>query len=178
MNNNYKRLLILNIPYIIIATILIKLCEAWRYTQGYSIIYRVTYFKYGLELALSSPLVSFEVVDIFYAILGTVILKLFVYARGKSGKKYRKGREYGSARFGTHQDIEPFMDKEFKENVILTQTESLTMKSRVSNWKNSRNKNVLVIGGSGSGKTRFWLKPNLMQCHSSYVVTDPKGYNI
>lgn len=176
--NKYKKILLLNVPYICIGLFLIKVAEAWRYTNGFSLMNRLYYFKYGWELASSSLIAHITVIDVIIGCMGAGALKVFVYLKGKNGKKYRKGKEYGTARFGTNKDIEPFIDKVFKDNVILTQTEHLTMKSRVANWKNSRNKNVLVIGGSGSGKTRFWLKPNLMQCHSSYVVTDPKGYNI
>ena len=129
----------------------------------------------GFAAALASAAPSFHPADLCVGILLAALMRLAVYIKGKNAKKYRKNMEYGSARWGKPEDIAPFMDPKFENNVILTQTERLMMSNRPKDPKNARNKNVLIIGGSGSGKTRFWLKPNLMQCHSSYVVTDPKG---
>ena len=126
-------------------------------------------------VALSNPLPSFHPLDLVVGIIFGAGLRLAVYMKGKNAKKYRHNEEYGSARWGTAKDIEPFMDQKFEDNIILTKTERLMMSNRPKNPANARNKNVLIIGGSGSGKTRFWLKPNLLQMHSSYVVTDPKG---
>lgn len=132
-------------------------------------------FKAVLEIDTMSYVPSFYIRDVLVGIIIAGVIKLIVYNKGKNAKKFREGEEYGSARWGTKKDIEPYVDDKFENNVILTQTESLTMNSRPSNPKYARNKNVMVVGGSGSGKTRFYVKPNLMQMHSSYVVTDPKG---
>ena len=128
-----------------------------------------------IPAAFANPLPSLHPFDLCVGLAGAVAVRLIVYSKGKNAKKYRKGEEYGSARWGTAKDIEPFMAPKFADNIILTKTEHLMMSNRPPDPKNARNKNVLVVGGSGSGKTRFWLKPNLLQCHSSYVVTDPKG---
>ena len=152
-----------------------KIGQAWRMTVGEDLPEKLRNIQAGFAIAFQSLLPSFHPSDLLIGILFGVALWLIVYTKGKNAKKYRKNVEYGSARWGTPDDIRPFVDPKFQNNVILTQTESLTMNSRPKDPKTARNKNVLIIGGSGSGKTRFWLKPNLMQCHSSYVVTDPKG---
>ena len=170
-----KRLIILNIPYVIFGLLATNLGEAWRLAEGANASEKLLHGIQGLTAALQSPLPSFQPFDLLVGAVFGVALKLIVKAKGKNAKKFRKNQEFGSARWGKHEDIIPFMDSNPRNNIILTQTEGLTMKSRVPNPKYARNKNVLIIGGSGSGKTRFWLKPNLMQLHSSYVVTDPKG---
>ena len=175
MNIKMKKLLILNIPYLFIALAFTKLSQAWRYSTGYEAAEKILHLSDGFAVAFNSPLPSFHPQDLIFGILLAAAIRLAVYLKGRNAKKYRKGVEYGSARWGKAEDIRPFIDPVFQNNVILTQTESLMMSSRPKNPKNARNKNVLIVGGSGSGKTRFWLKPNLMQCHSSYVVTDPKG---
>jgi len=175
MNNKIKKLLILNIPYLFIALFFTKISQAWRYTTGFDLGQKILNLMNGFELAFNNPLPSLYPKDLLFGIAVGVILRLIVYIKSKNAKKYRKGIEYGSARWGSSSDIDPFVDPVFQKNVILTQTESLTMSNRPKDPRNARNKNVLIVGGSGSGKTRFWLKPNLMQCHSSYVVTDPKG---
>jgi type IV secretion system protein VirD4 len=149
--------------------------QAWRYATGYEIADKILNLMDGFSAAFKNPLPSLYPQDLWIGILIAVIIRLVVYIKGKNAKKYRKGVEYGSARWGNAVDIRPFVDPVFQNNVILTQTEHLMMSNRPKNPKNARNKNALIVGGSGSGKTRFWLKPNLMQCHSSYVVTDPKG---
>ena len=175
MNTRLKRILILNIPYLFFALFLTKVSQAWRLALGYDIGQKVLNLMDGFRLAFDNPLPSLNPKDLLFAIAIALIIRLTVYLKGKNAKKYRKGIEYGSARWGNREDIRPFQDPVFQNNVILTETERLMMSNRPKNPKNSRNKNVLIVGGSGSGKTRFWLKPNLMQCHSSYVVTDPKG---
>ena len=170
-----KKLIILNIPYFIFGLLATNLGEAWRLAEGANASEKLLHGIQGLTAALQSPLPSFQPFDLLVGAVFGVALKLIVKAKGKNAKKFRKNQEFGSARWGKHEDIIPFMDSNPRDNIILTQTEGLTMKSRVPNPKYARNKNVLIIGGSGSGKTRFWLKPNLMQLHSSYVVTDPKG---
>ena len=175
MNTKTKRLLILNIPYLFLALFFTKASQAWRLAAGYEAADKILNLMDGFELAFKNPLPSLYPKDLLFGIAVGAILRLAVYLKGKNAKKYRKGIEYGSARWGKAEDIRPFVDPVFQNNVILTQTESLTMSNRPKNPRNARNKNVLIVGGSGSGKTRFWLKPNLMQCHSSYVVTDPKG---
>lgn len=175
MNTKIKKLLILNIPYLFLALFFTKVSQAWRYAAGYEIADKILNLMDGFSAAFKNPLPSLYPQDLFIGILIAVIIRLVVYIKGKNAKKYRKGVEYGSARWGNTVDIRPFVDPVFQNNVILTQTERLMMSNRPKNPKNARNKNALIVGGSGSGKTRFWLKPNLMQCHSSYVVTDPKG---
>ena len=172
---NLKKLIIPNIPYVFIALLATKLGQAARLAPGFDFSSKVLHFMEGLTMAFESIAPSFHPTDLLIGIAGAGILRVAVYVKGKNAKKFRKNLEYGSARWGTREDIAPFVDPVFENNVILTQTESLMMSNRPKDPKNARNKNVLVIGGSGSGKTRFFLKPNLMQCHSSYVVTDPKG---
>lgn len=172
-----KKLLILNIPYIILGLFATNLGEAWRLAEGADMSAKLLGFFSTFTVALSNPLPSFHPMDLMVGIICGVALRLAVYLKGKNAKKYRHNEEYGSARWGNAKDIEPFMAPKFEDNIILTKTERLMMSNRPKNPANARNKNVLIIGGSGSGKTRFWLKPNLLQMHSSYVVTDPKGYN-
>jgi len=170
-----KKLLILNLPYILMGLFATNFGEAWRMAQGADASQKALSLISVLPVALASWWPSLHPLDLLVGICCGGGLRLAVYLKSKNAKKYRHGMEYGSARWGTHEDIAPYVDPVFQNNVILTKTESLTMNSRPKNPKTARNKNVLVIGGSGSGKTRFWLKPNLMQMHSSYVVTDPKG---
>ena len=175
MTSKTKKLLILNIPYLFIALFLTKAAQGWRLAAGFDFSGKVLNLMDGFAAAFENPLPSLHPQDFLVGLLFAAVIRLVVYVKGKNAKKYRKGIEYGSARWGTAEDIRPFADPVFQNNVVLTKTESLTMNSRPKNPKHARNKNVLIVGGSGSGKTRFWLKPNLMQCHSSYVVTDPKG---
>ena len=170
-----KKLLILNFPYIILGLFATNLGEAWRLAEGADMSAKLLGFFSTFTVALRNPLPSFHPMDLMVGIICGVALRLAVYLKGKNAKKYRHNEEYGSARWGTAKDIEPFMAPKFEDNIILTKTERLMMSNRPKNPANARNKNVLIIGGSGSGKTRFWLKPNLLQMHSSYVVTDPKG---
>ena len=174
-NINYKKLLIPNIPYVFIGLLATKLGQVARLAPGFDFSSKALHIMDGLEAAFSNPLPSFYPIDLLVGIAAAAIIRLVVYVKGKNAKKYRRNIEYGSARWGTREDIAPFVDPVFENNIILTQTESLMMSNRPKDPRNARNKNVLVIGGSGSGKTRFFLKPNLMQLHSSYVVTDPKG---
>ena len=174
-NVNYKKLLIPNIPYVFIGLLATKLGQAARLAPGFDFSSKVLHIMDGLMMAFENIMPSFHPIDLLVGIAVAAIIRLAVYVKGKNAKKFRKNLEYGSARWGTREDIAPFMDPVFENNIILTQTESLMMSNRPKDPKNARNKNVLVIGGSGSGKTRFFLKPNLMQLHSSYVVTDPKG---
>ena len=175
MSNKTKKLLILNLPYFIAGLICTNLGEAWRIAEGADMSEKLLGFLSALGAAFSNPMPSLHPLDLLIGVCCGAGLRLAVYLKGKNAKKYRHGMEYGSARWGTQKDIEPFEDPVFANNVILTRTERLMMGNRPKNPANARNKNVLVVGGSGSGKTRFWLKPNLLQCHSSYVVTDPKG---
>ena len=170
-----KKLLILNLPYLLMGLFATNFGEAWRMVQGADASQKALSLISVLPVALASWWPSLHPLDLLVGICCGGGLRLAVYLKSKNAKKYRHGMEYGSARWGTHEDIAPYVDPVFQNNVILTKTESLTMNSRPKDPKTARNKNVLVIGGSGSGKTRFWLKPNLMQMHSSYVVTDPKG---
>jgi len=174
---NIKKLLILNIPYILIGAFATNLGEAWRIADGANMSEKIQgmVLEGGFGAAFSNPLPSLHPMDLLIGIAVGAILRLAVYMKGKNAKKYRHNVEYGSARWGTHADIEPFLDADFANNVLLSQTERITMNSRPSEPKYARNKNVLVVGGSGSGKTRFFIKPNLLQMHSSYCVTDPKG---
>ena len=170
-----KKLLILNLPYFLVGLFATNLGEAWRLAEGADSSVKILSFFNALPIALNNPLPSFHPLDLLIGIFCGAGLRLAVYLKGKNAKKYRHNVEYGSARWGTAKDIEPFIAPKFEDNVILTKTERLMMSNRPKNPTNARNKNVLIIGGSGSGKTRFWLKPNLLQMHSSYVVTDPKG---
>ena len=170
-----KKLLILNLPYFLVGLFATNLGEAWRLAEGADSSAKILSFFNALPIALNNPLPSFHPLDLLIGIFCGAGLRLAVYLKGKNAKKYRHNVEYGSARWGTAKDIEPFIAPKFEDNVILTKTERLMMSNRPKNPSNARNKNVLIIGGSGSGKTRFWLKPNLLQMHSSYVVTDPKG---
>ncbi len=174
-NVNYKKLILPNIPYVFIGLLATKLGQAARLSPGVDFSSKAMNIMQGISMAFENIMPSFHPIDLLVGIAVGVIIRLVVYFKGKNAKKYRKNIEYGSARWGTREDIAPFMDPVFENNVILTQTESLMMSNRPKDPRNARNKNVLVIGGSGSGKTRFFLKPNLMQMHSSYVVTDPKG---
>jgi len=175
MSKQTKKLLILNLPYLIAGLVCTNLGEAWRLAEGADMSEKLLGFLSALGQAFSNPLPSLHPLDILVGVCCGAGLRLAVYLKGKNAKKYRHNEEYGSARWGTAKDIEPFEDPVFQNNVILTRTERLMMGNRPKNPANARNKNILVVGGSGSGKTRFWLKPNLLQCHSSYVVTDPKG---
>ena len=170
-----KKLLILNLPSFLVGLFATNLGEAWRLAEGADSSAKILSFFNALPIALNNPLPSFHPLDLLIGIFCGAGLRLAVYLKGKNAKKYRHNVEYGSARWGTAKDIEPFIAPKFEDNVILTKTERLMMSNRPKNPSNARNKNVLIIGGSGSGKTRFWLKPNLLQMHSSYVVTDPKG---
>lgn len=177
---NLKKHLIPNIPYVVIGLFATNLGEGWRLAAGSNASEKLLHIVDGLALAFANPLPSFHLLDICIGAGVGGFLRLAVYLKGKNAKKYRKNMEYGSARWGTSEDIKPYIDPAFENNIILTQTERLTMNNRPKDPKTARNKNVLIIGGSGSGKTRFWLKPNLMQCASetypvSFVVTDPKG---
>ena len=169
------KLLALYLPYILLGLVATNLGEAWRLAEGKELGDKIMSMMGTVPLAFANPLPSLHPLDILVGLCCGAGLRLAVYLRGKNAKKYRHGMEYGSARWGTAKDIEPFMASKFADNIILTKTERLMMSNRPPDPKNARNKNVLVVGGSGSGKTRFWLKPNLLQCHSSYVVTDPKG---
>ena len=169
------KLLALYLPYILLGLAATNFGEAWRLAEGKELGDKIMAMMGTVPLAFANPLPSLHPLDILVGLCCGAGLRLAVYLRGKNAKKYRHGMEYGSARWGTAKDIEPFMAPKFSDNIILTKTERLMMSNRPPDPKNARNKNVLVVGGSGSGKTRFWLKPNLLQCHSSYVVTDPKG---
>ena len=170
-----SKLLALYLPYVVIGLVATNLGEAWRLAAGKELGDKIVSLMDTLPAAFSNPLPSLHPLDLLVGLCCGAAMRLAVYLKGKNAKKYRHGMEYGSARWGTPKDIEPFMAPKFEDNIILTKTERLMMSNRPPDPKNARNKNVLVVGGSGSGKTRFWLKPNLLQCHSSYVVTDPKG---
>ena len=169
------KLLALYLPYLLLGLVTTNFGEAWRLAEGKELGDKIMAMMGTIPLAFANPLPSLHPLDLLVGLCCGAGLRLAVYLRGKNAKKYRHGMEYGSARWGTAKDIEPFMAPKFADNIILTKTERLMMSNRPPDPKNARNKNVLVVGGSGSGKTRFWLKPNLLQCHSSYVVTDPKG---
>ena len=169
------KLLALYLPYILLGLVATNFGEAWRLAEGKELGDKIMSMMGTISVAFANPLPSLHPLDLLVGLCCGAGLRLAVYLRGKNAKKYRHGMEYGSARWGTPKDIEPFMAPKFADNIILTKTERLMMSNRPPDPKNARNKNVLVVGGSGSGKTRFWLKPNLLQCHSSYVVTDPKG---
>ena len=180
MNMRLKKWILPNLPYVGIALFATKLGQAIRIAPGADFSGKVLHMMDGMHAAFSTAAPSFHPLDLCVGVLGAAAIRLTVYVKGKNAKKFRKNTEYGSARWGTHEDIAPYIDADARNNVILTQTEKLTMNNRPKDPKTARNKNVLVIGGSGSGKTRFWLKPNLMQCNSktypcSFVVTDPKG---
>ena len=172
---NLKKYVLPNLPYLFVGLYATKLGQAWRLSSGMEFADKVLHLMDGFATAFQSAAPSFHPSDLLVGLCCGAGLRLAVYIKGKNAKKYRHGTEYGSARWGTAKDIQPFVDPVFENNAILTQTEQITMNNRPKDPKTARNKNVLVIGGSGSGKTRFWLKPNLMQMHSSYVVTDPKG---
>ena len=180
MTKDIKLRIIRNIPYGLTALLCAKLSQGWRLAAGTDVPGKLLHLLDGLSAAFANPLACPGAADFTAGILMAAALRGAVYIRGKNAKKFRHGEEYGSARWGGRQDIRPFMDADSKNNIILTKTEGLTMNNRPSDPKTARNKNVLIVGGSGSGKTRFWLKPNLMQCNSekypvSFVVTDPKG---
>ena len=172
---NMKKLFLLNLPYLLFVYPFDKLAQAFRLAPGADLSGKLLSIGDGFTAALSSPWLSFHHTDLLIGIAGAVILRMAVYLKGKNAKKYRHGIEYGSALWGTAADIAPYMDKDFFQNIPMTQTERITMASRPKQPKYARNKNILVIGGSGSGKTRFFCKPSLLQAHSSYVCTDPKG---
>lgn len=173
--NDIRRLLFLYLPYVILGLIATNLGEAWRLAEGVNSSEKLLSVMTTFGVAFANPLPSFHPFDLLIGLCCGGGIRLAVYLKGKNAKKYRHNLEYGSARWGTAKDIEPFMAPKFEDNIILTKTERLMMSNRPKEPKNARNKNVLIIGGSGSGKTRFWLKPNLLQMHSSYVITDPKG---
>ena len=172
---NIKKFLLPNIPYVFIALFATKLGQAWRLAPGMDFSGKALHLMEGFAAAFQSVLPSFHPIDLCVGVATALLIRLIVYVKGKNAKKFRKNLEYGSARWGKPEDIAPYVDPKFENNVILTQTERLMMSNRPKDPKTARNKNVLVVGGSGSGKTRFFIKPNLMQLHSSYVVTDPKG---
>ena len=172
---NIKKFLLPNIPYVFIALFATKLGQAWRLAPGMDFSEKALHLMEGFAAAFQSALPSFHPIDLCVGVAAALLIRLIVYVKGKNAKKFRKNLEYGSARWGRPEDIAPYVDPKFENNVILTQTERLMMSNRPKDPKTARNKNVLVVGGSGSGKTRFFIKPNLMQLHSSYVVTDPKG---
>ena len=170
-----SKLLALYLPYILMGLVATNFGEAWRLAVGKELGDKIMSLMGTIPAAFANPLPSLHPLDLLVGLCCGAAMRLAVYLKGKNAKKYRHGMEYGSARWGTPKDIEPFMAPKFEDNIILTKTERLMMSNRPPDPKNARNKNVLVVGGSGSGKTRFWLKPNLLQCHSSYVITDPKG---
>ena len=172
---NIKKLLLPNIPYVFIALFATKLGQAWRLAPGTDFSGKALHIMEGFAAAFQSALPSFHPIDLCVGVAAALLIRLAVYVKGKNARKFRKNIEYGSARWGKPEDIAPYVDPKFENNVILTRTERLMMSNRPKDPKTARNKNVLVVGGSGSGKTRFFIKPNLMQLHSSYVVTDPKG---
>ena len=173
-----KRLILLNLPYVFAFYFVNKVAAVFRLAPGSEFVDKLTGGFSNIGAAFANPLPSFNPMDLLIGAAAGALLKLAVYIKGKNRKKFRQGEEYGSARWGKPEDIKPYVDNDFSNNIILTQTEVLTMNSRPKQPKYARNKNILVIGGSGSGKTRFFVKPNLMQMHSSYVVTDPNGYVI
>ena len=175
MSSNVKKIILTNLPYFLIGLFATKVGQALRLAEGTVLQEKLMHIAGGFALAFQNAAPSLHPTDLCVGMALGGLLRFIVYQKGKNAKKYRKDVEYGSARWGTPEDIKPYIDPVFRNNVILTQTERLTMDNRPKNPKTARNKNVLIIGGSGSGKTRFWLKPNLMQCHSSYVITDPKG---
>lgn len=170
-----KRILILSLPYVFLGLLATNIWEAWRLSEGADASKKFASFFQILGYAFGNPMPSFHPADLLFGLVFAGIIRLAVYLRGKNRKNFKHNLEYGSARWGGPKDIEPFIDPVFENNVILTKTERLMMSNRPKNPANARNKNVLIVGGSGSGKTRFWIKPNLLQLHSSYVLTDPKG---
>ena len=181
MKPELKKLLVLNLPYLLFVYLFAKCGQAYRLAAGVDASAKLLHLTGGISAAFANPLPSLHPFDLCVGIAGAMAVRLIVYSKGKNAKKYRKGEEYGSARWGTAKDIAPYIDPKFENNILLTQTERLTMTGRPKDPKTARNKNVLVIGGSGSGKTRFYVKPNLMQCFptsdypTSFVVTDPNG---
>ena len=175
MKPEIKKLIILHLPYLMFVYLFDKVAQAFRLAQGADLSAKLMNIGQGFSAAFANAAPSFNPMDLLIGVAGAVIIRLVIYSKKKNAKKYRKGMEYGTARWGTPADIKPFIDPVFENNVLLTQTERLMMSNRPKEPKNARNKNILVIGGSGSGKTRFFAKPNLMQLHSSYVITDPKG---
>ena len=175
MKPEIKKLIILHLPYLMFVYLFDKVAQAFRLAQGADLSAKLMNIGQGFSAAFANAAPSFNPMDLLICVAGAVIIRLVIYSKQKNAKKYRKGMEYGTARWGTPADIKPFIDPVFENNVLLTQTERLMMSNRPKEPKNARNKNILVIGGSGSGKTRFFAKPNLMQLHSSYVITDPKG---
>ena len=175
MTEETKKQILLHLPYLFFVYLFDKIAQAFRLSYGMDMGMKLLHLPEGMAEAFSSPLISFHLSDLCIGIIAAAIVRLAVYVKGKNAKKYRKGKEYGSARFGNKKDIKPYIDPVFRNNIPLTKTECITMNSRPKNPKYARNKNILVVGGSGSGKTRFFVKPSLMQMHSSYVVTDPKG---
>ena len=183
MKPEMKKLIIANLPYLLFVYLFGKLGQAYRLAEGIDLSQKLLHFADGCAAAFESAAPSFHPTDLLIGVAGAAALRLMVYCKGKNAKKYRKGVEYGSARWGGPKDIAPYIDPNFDNNILLTQTERVTMNNRPKDPKTARNKNVLVIGGSGSGKTRFFVKPNLMQCVSkdyptSFVITDPNGYTI
>ena len=175
MTQETKSLILKFAPYILLFYVFNQLSDLYHSIDADSIAEHISELILQLDKIFETPMVSFSGVDLMVGFMGSAGIYLIVYIKGKNAKKFRKGIEYGSARWGTAKDIKPYIDNEFERNILLTQNERLMMNSRPKNPKYARNKNVLVVGGSGSGKTRFFVKPNLMQMHSSYVVTDPKG---
>ena len=175
-NVDKKKLFLMNLPYVLAGYFCDKIAWLWRVSPGQDASAKMMAVMAGMEDLFSNPLPSFHPKDLLIGAGCGIALRLVVYFKAKNAKKFRHGMEYGSARWGTAKDIEPYVDPVFENNVLLTETERLMMSGRPKQPKYARNKNILVIGGSGSGKTRFFVKPNLMQMHSSYVVTDPKGY--
>ena len=175
MTPDTKKMVLKGLPYALIFYVFNQVSELFHAIESESLINHFAQLLMQLGRIFETPLLSFKTNDLLVGIIGSASIYLLIYIKGKNAKKYRKGTEYGSARWGTAKDIKPYIDPEFERNVLLTQSERLMMDSRPKNPKYARNKNVVVIGGSGSGKTRFFVKPNLMQMHSSYVVTDPKG---
>ena len=175
MKPEIKKQIILHLPYLAFIYLFGKVGQAFRLAQGADISAKLLHIGQGFSAAFASAAPSFHPTDLLIGLAAAVIIRLVVYSKQKNAKKYRKGMEYGTARWGTAADIKPFIDPVFDNNVLLTATERLMMSNRPKDPKNARNKNILVIGGSGSGKTRFFCKPNIMQLHSSYVITDPKG---
>ena len=175
MKSKLKKTLISSVPYVFIALFATKLGQMWRLADGITVSEKFLHIADGFSKAMQSPLPSFHPLDLLVGVITALLIRLIVYEKSKNAKKYRRNVEYGSARWGKTDDIAPYIDPEFSNNVIFTQTERLTMNNRPKDPKTARNKNVLVVGGSGSGKTRFFVKPQIMQMHSSYVVTDPKG---